>query len=128
MPDFVSDFDPGPGEPSLESGVGLEMPDLASDFDPWPGKLSPESGDMFPGDVTFPCLDVWTSAVTPDPTSYINRKPGKPCQIPGDIHFMCMDAPVSDDAGVGNRLFSETPDLAGDFHRTLVWVRRTNPR
>ena len=64
-PGFVSDFDPGPGEPSLESGVGLEMPDFASDFDPGPGKLSPESGDMFPGDVTFPCLDVLTSVVTP---------------------------------------------------------------
>ena len=51
----------------------------------------------------------------PDLTSDVNMKPGKPCQIPGDVHFMCMDAPVSDDAGVGNRLFSETPDLAGEF-------------
>ena len=32
----------------------------------------------------------------------------------GDIQFAYMDAPVSDDAGVGNRSFSETPDFASD--------------
>ena len=64
MPDFVSDFDPGPVEPSLQSGVSLEISDVASDFDPGPGKLLPESGDMFPENVTFPCLDTLTSAVS----------------------------------------------------------------
>ena len=51
---------------------------------------------MFPEDVAFTCLDTLTSAVTPDLTSDVNRKPGKHCQIPGDIHFMYMDAPVSE--------------------------------
>ena len=60
MSDFVSDFDPGPGDPLLESGVGLDMPHFASncelhvlqvqDFvgaiDPGPGTTSPESGDI----------------------------------------------------------------------------------
>ena len=32
----------------------------------------------------------------------------------GDIQFVYMDAPVSDDSGVGNRLFSEMPDFASD--------------
>ena len=32
----------------------------------------------------------------------------------GDIQFVYMDAPVSDNAGVGNRSFSETPDFASD--------------
>ena len=31
MPDFVSDIDPGLGEPLLESGRGLDMPHCASD-------------------------------------------------------------------------------------------------
>ena len=56
--DFVSDFDPGPGEPLLESGVGLDRPHFASnckllqiqDFvgaiDPGPRTTSPESGDI----------------------------------------------------------------------------------
>ena len=46
LPNFVSDFDPGPGKPSPESGDRLEMPDFASDFDPGPGKPSPESRDI----------------------------------------------------------------------------------
>ena len=58
MLDFVSDFDPWPGEPLLESGVGLDMPHFASDCDilhvqdfvsvinPWHGETSPESGDI----------------------------------------------------------------------------------
>ena len=33
VPDFVDDFDPGTGEPLLESGVGLDMPNFAGDFD-----------------------------------------------------------------------------------------------
>ena len=57
------------------------MSDFACEFDPGPGKLSPESGDMFPEDVTFLCLDTLTLAVTPDLTSDVNRKPGKPCLI-----------------------------------------------
>ena len=32
----------------------------------------------------------------------------------GDIKFVYMDAPVSDNAGVGNRSFSETPDFKSD--------------
>ena len=56
-PDFVSNFNPWPGEPLLESGVSLIMPSFASDFDvlqlpdfvsvidPGLGKISPESGD-----------------------------------------------------------------------------------
>ena len=32
----------------------------------------------------------------------------------GDIQFVYKDAPGSDDAGVGNQLFSETPDFASD--------------
>ena len=54
MPDFVSDFDSGPREPLLQSGVGLKMSNLAGDFDTLqvpdfvsaidPG-TSPESGD-----------------------------------------------------------------------------------
>ena len=58
MPDFVSDFDPEPGEPLLDSGVGLDMPHFASDCDilqiqdfecainPGHGETSPESGDI----------------------------------------------------------------------------------
>ena len=45
-PDFASDFDPGPGKPSTESGDILILPDFASDHDPGPGKPSPESGDV----------------------------------------------------------------------------------
>ena len=32
----------------------------------------------------------------------------------GNIQFVYMDAQVSDDAGVGNRSFSETPDFASE--------------
>ena len=32
----------------------------------------------------------------------------------GDIQFGYMDAPGSDDAGVGNQSFSETPDFTSD--------------
>ena len=58
MPDFVSDIDPGPGEPLLESGDSLDMPlfasnckllqvqDFVSAIDPRPGTTSPESGDI----------------------------------------------------------------------------------
>ena len=53
-PDFAGEFDPGPGKPSPESGVSLEVPGFACDFgvlqildfacaiDPWPRK----SGDV----------------------------------------------------------------------------------
>ena len=59
MSDFVSDFDPGPGESLLQSGISLSMPNFAgvvdasqvpnfvSVSDPGPGKISPESGNMF---------------------------------------------------------------------------------
>ena len=58
MSNFVSDFDPGPGEPLLQSGISLNMPNFAgvvdvsqvpnsvSVSDPEPGKISPESGNM----------------------------------------------------------------------------------
>ena len=56
MSDFVRDFDTGPGELLLQSGISLNMPNFAGDVDilqvpdfvsvPGPGKTSPESGDM----------------------------------------------------------------------------------
>ena len=58
MPDFVSDNDPGPGDPLLESAVGLDVPHFASDCDilqmqecvyainPGHGETSPESRDI----------------------------------------------------------------------------------
>ena len=58
MPDFVSDIDPGPGEPLLELRVGLDKPHFASDCDilqmqdfvyainPGHEETSPETGDI----------------------------------------------------------------------------------
>ena len=52
MSDFISDFDPEPGEPLLHSGISLFMPNFTGDVDilqvpnfvsvsdPGPGKIS----------------------------------------------------------------------------------------
>ena len=75
MSDFVSDFDPGPGEPLLQLGVSLNMPkftgdvdilqvsDFVSVIDPRPAKTSPESGDV---------------SSMPDLISNFDPRPGEP--------------------------------------------------
>ena len=72
MPDFASDFDPGPGKNSPGSGDISEILDFVSDCDPGSGEPWPESGvgldlpdfaseDMFPDSTQFPGLATSTS-------------------------------------------------------------------
>ena len=93
MPDLVSNFDPGPGEPLLKSEIDLDMPSFASDCDilQMPDfvnsinlghrETSPESGDVL---------------AVPD---FVNNMFGCGGPIPGDgdsCHsVMCTSPPDS---------------------------------
>ena len=75
MSDFVSDFDPGPGEPLLRSGVSLNMPNFAGSVDKlrmqdFVSAIGPESGTTSPGS--------GDTLAAPDFVGDIDPGPGEP--------------------------------------------------
>ena len=92
------------------------MPDFVSNFDPGPGKPLPEYGDMSPDSTVFPGLATLTSdgaevrqlstLVLPDFVSAFDPGPGTPSPESGDR--------------LGRTDFTnilELPDFAGDFDK-----------